>query len=40
METCPKYGAARPEGAVECPQCGVMYERFERSEAKKCAVSC
>lgn len=35
MMNCPKCGAARPEGAAECPRCGVIYARFEAMLAKK-----
>lgn len=36
--TCPKCKAPRPAGAVECPQCGVIYARFEAAAAKKRAA--
>ena len=35
---CPKCGAPRPDGAAECPQCGVIYARFEAAAAKKRAA--
>ena len=28
MESCPKCGATRTEGATECPQCGIIYAKF------------
>lgn len=31
--TCPKCGAARPAEATECPQCGIIYERFAKKRA-------
>jgi len=27
--TCPKCGAARLAGAVDCPTCGILFERYE-----------
>lgn len=35
MANCPKCGAARPEGAAECPRCGVIYARFEAMLVRK-----
>ena len=35
---CPKCGAPRPDGAAECPQCGVIYARFEAAASKKRAA--
>lgn len=35
MADCPKCGAARPSGAVECPRCGVIYARFDAAQVKK-----
>ncbi len=32
---CPKCGGDRREGAVECPQCGVIYEKHEQMLAQK-----
>jgi hypothetical protein len=28
---CPKCAASSPEGAVECPRCGVVFAKFEKS---------
>lgn len=34
MRRCVKCGAPRPEGAVECPQCGIIYARSEQKQAQ------
>ena len=34
-EQCPKCGAPRPAGATECPQCGIIYARFEQGQARR-----
>ena len=35
MKRCVKCGAPRPEGAVECPQCGIIYARVEQKRAQQ-----
>ena len=35
MATCPKCGTAREAGAVDCPQCGVIYAKVVAAEAKR-----
>lgn len=37
MARCPKCGATRPQGASECPECGIIYARAEQLAAKKAA---
>ena len=33
--TCPKCGAARPVGVVECPECGIIYARVEQKRERR-----
>lgn len=33
--TCPKCGAPRPADAAECPQCGIIYARFEQKQERQ-----
>ena len=32
---CPKCGSERNPGAVECPKCGIIYEKYKKYAAKK-----
>ncbi|MBI4678360.1 MAG: hypothetical protein HY748_12340 [Elusimicrobia bacterium] len=33
--SCPNCKADRPEGATECPQCGIVYAKFLKRQAEK-----
>ncbi|MBI5883549.1 MAG: zinc ribbon domain-containing protein [Elusimicrobia bacterium] len=33
--TCPNCKAEQPEGATECPQCGIVYVKFLKRQAEK-----
>lgn len=33
--TCPKCGADRSAEATECPQCGIIYARYEAAQVKR-----
>jgi len=35
MNKCPKCGYERKPGDIECPQCGIVYEKYEIYIAKK-----
>jgi ssDNA-binding Zn-finger/Zn-ribbon topoisomerase 1 len=35
MKKCPKCGYKRQQGNTECPKCGIIYEKYESSLAKK-----
>ena len=35
MNQCPKCGYERKPGDTECPQCGIVYEKYEALLAKK-----